>query len=174
MPTFQLGFKCEPLDKGEEAVRREITADLAAEALFGESSPLYLRLYEEGIIDSSFGGGYDTVEGMSMLSASGDSDDPQAILDAILAQAESICAEGIPMDDFLRMKRSALGRRLRGLDSFDSTCFRICAYHFSGFDYFRFPAVYETVKAEDIIRFIRQTVTKERACLCVIYPNEEE
>ena len=173
MPTFQLGFKCEPLSWGEEAVRREIIGDLAAEALFGESSQLYLRLYEEGLIDSSFGGGYDTVEGMSMLSASGDSDDPQGVLDAILAQAEQLCAQGIPEESFLRMKRSALGRRLRGLDSFDSTCFRICAYHFSRFDYFRFPAVYETVEAEDILTFIRQTVTPERACLCVIYPNEE-
>ena len=37
-------------------------ADLAAEALFGESSELYLRLYEEGVIDSSFGGGFETVD----------------------------------------------------------------------------------------------------------------
>ena len=172
MPTFQLGFKAEHLDRGEEAVRREIIGDLAAEVLFGESSELYLRLYEKGIIDSSFGGGYDTVEGMSMLSASGDSDDPQAVLEAILEQAQVL--DSIPEEDFLRMKRSAMGRRLRGLDSFDSTCFRICAYHFSEFDYFRFPGVYETVKSEDILQFIRQTVTRERACLCVIYPNEED
>ena len=37
MPMFQLGFKCEPLGKGEDAVRQEIGGDLAAEALFGES-----------------------------------------------------------------------------------------------------------------------------------------
>ena len=40
------------------------------------------------------------------------------------------------------MKRSALGRRIRSLDSFDSTCFRLCAYYFSGYDYFRFPELY--------------------------------
>jgi len=174
MPTFQLGFKCEPLGWGEEAVRQEIIGDLAAETLFGESSPLYLRLYEQGLIDSSFGGGYDTVEGMSMLSVSGDSDDPPAILDAILSQAKTVVAQGISQEDFLRMKRSAMGRRIRGLDSFDSTCFRICAYHFSGFDYFRFPGIYETVTPAHILSFIKQAVTKERACLSVIYPNEED
>ena len=41
------------------------------------------------------------------------------------------------------MKRSAMGRRIRDLDSFDSTCFRVCAYHFDEFDYFDFPAVYQ-------------------------------
>lgn len=174
MPMFQLGFKCEPLDRGEEAVRREIVGDLAAEALFGESSPLYLRLYEEGLIDSSFGGGFETVEGMAMLSASGDSDDPEAVRDAIMAEAVRIAREGIPAEEFLRMKRSAMGRRIRGLDSFDSTCFRICAYYFSGFDYFDFPEVYQKVEPSEIQEFLRHTVTPERACMSIIYPIEQE
>ena len=131
---FDMAFKCEPLGTGTEAIRREMIADLAAEALFGESSELYLRLYEEGIIDSSFGGGFETIDGCAMLMCSGDSDDPRAVRDAILAQAEKITAEGIPEQNFLRMKRSAFGRRIRGLDSFDSTCFRLCAYHFCDFD----------------------------------------
>ena len=174
MPTFQLGFKCEPLGRGQEAVRQEFIGDLAAEALFGESSELYMRLYEEGLIDTSFGGGFETIEGMAMFSASGDSEDPQAVLDAILAQAQRMVAEGIPQEDFLRMKRSALGRRIRGLDSFDATCFRVCAYHFSGFDYFHFPAVYRDVQVSDILEFIQRVVTYDRAGLSVIVPLEQE
>ena len=134
MPMFSLGFKCEPLAMGAEAIRREMVADLAAEVLFGESSELYLKLYEAGIIDSSFGGGFETIDGCAMLLCSGDSDDPRAVRDALLSQAEEIVQEGITESHFLRLKRSALGRRIRGLDSFDSTCFRICAYHFSDFD----------------------------------------
>ena len=174
MPMFQLGFKCEPLDRGEEAVRRELVGDLAAEALFGESSPLYLRLYEEGLIDNSFGGGYETVEGMSMLSASGDSDDPEAVKAAIMAEAQRLVREGIPGEEFLRMKRSAMGRRIRGLDSFDSVAFRICAYYFSGFDYFDFPRIYEKIEAGEVMEFLRHTVTQQRACMSVIYPFEQE
>ena len=173
MPMFQMGFKCEPLDKGFDAIRREIAADLAAEALFGESSELYLRLYEDGIIDTAFGGGFETIDGMAMLTISGDSDDPEAVRDAVLAQARKIAAEGIPDRDFQRMKRSALGRRIRDLDSFSSTCFRLCAYHFSGFDYFDFPAVYEAVTAEAVREFIDRVVTPERCALSVIEPIEE-
>ena len=171
MPTFQLGFKCEPLEKGEEAVRKEIIGDLAAEALFGESSALYLQLYEQGLIDSSFGGGFETVEGMSMLTASGDSDHPEQVRDAILQQAALLAAQGIPEEDFARMKRSAMGRRIRDLDSFDGTAFRICAYHFSGFDYFDFPRIYQQVEASHIQAFIRQVVTPQRCALSVIAPR---
>lgn len=173
MPMFQLGFKCEPPETGDEAVRYEAIGDLAAEALFGESSSLYLRLYEDGLIDTSFGGGFETVDGMAMLTASGDSDYPTTVRDAILQEARRICQNGIPEKDFLRMKRSALGRRIRDLDSFDSTAFRICAYHFSGFDYFRFPEIYRTVETEDILSFLQQVVTEPRCCLSVIYPTKE-
>lgn len=173
-PMFQLGFKYAPLDRGEEAVRREVVAELACEALFGESSRLYLELYEKGVIDSSFGGGFDTIEGMAMLTAGGDSEDPEAVQDAILAEAKRIVTEGIPEEDFLRMKRSALGRRIRALDSFESTCFRLCAYHLSGFDYFRFPTVYEAVEEKDVLEFLNTAVTEDRMSLAIIYPNEEE
>ena len=174
MPTFSMAFKTPALPKGAEGILTEMVADLAAEALFGESSELYLRLYEEGIIDSSFGGGFETLDGCAMLMCGGDSDDPEAIRQAILEQARKLQAEGIPEDRFLRMKRSALGRRIRGLDSFDSTCFRLCAYHFSDFDYFDFPGVYAGITQEKILAFLADTVRPEGCCLSVITPLDWE
>ena len=174
MPMFQIGFKAEPMEKGREAIRREILADLAAEALFGESSALYLKLYGQGIIDSSFGGGFETVEGMSMLTCSGDSNEPQVLLEEILAEAARLAEQGIEEAAFQRMKRSALGRRIRDLDSFDSTCFRLCAYYMSGFDYFSFPELYPDIRVEELQDFLRLVVTKERSGLSVIRPTEQE
>ena len=174
MPMFHLGFKCESWEPGEEATRRELTAELAAEALFGESSPLYQQLYEAGLIDTSFGGGFETIDGMALFTASGDSNDPKAVTEAILARADQIVREGLDEADFLRMKRSALGRRIRSLDSFDATCYRICAYHFSGFDYFRFPAVYRDIQGADVCSFLKKSITRDNMSLAVILPKEEE
>ena len=170
MPMFSLAFKAEPVDRGDAGIRTEMVADLAAEALFGESSELYLKMYEAGIIDSSFGGGFETIDGCAMLMCSGDSDNADAVRDAIIAQAAKLANEGIPEKNFLRMKRSALGRRIRSLDSFDATCFRVCAYHFSDFDYFRFPEVYRSIEAEEIRSFLSRVVQKDRCSLSVINP----
>ena len=173
MPTFHLGFKCESWEPGEEAVRREITAELAAEALFGESSALYQQLYEDALIDTSFGGGFETIDGMALFTASGDSNDPKAVAAAILARARELVETGIAEADFLRMKRSALGRRLRSLDSFEATCFRLCAYHFSGFDYFRFPEIYRSVTTADVLSFLDRSIQEDRMSLAVLYPKED-
>ena len=173
MPMFHLGFKYEPPAQGKDAVLCEAIGDLAAEALFGESSRLYMELYEKGLIDTSFGGGFETIDGMAMLLASGDSEDPQAVKQAILQEAQRIVREGIPQEDFLRMKRSVLGRRIRDLDIASSVAFRICAYYFSKYDYFDFPEVYREIKAEDLRQFLSRAVTRERCSLCVIDPKEE-
>jgi predicted Zn-dependent peptidase len=174
MPLFSLAIKATCPEKGEAAIRREIIGDLAAEALFGESSALYLQLYRQGLIDSSFGGGFDTVDGCAMLSCGGDSDDPAAVRDAILARGVEIARQGIDREAFLRMKRSAMGRRIRDLDSFDATCFRLCAYRMSGYDYFRFPELYDSIEAEEVRAFLEEVVRPERCSLSVIYPTKEE
>ena len=175
MPMFSMLFKCPEVPHGEIGIRWETVADLAAEALFGESSELYLRLYEEGLIDSSFGGGFEVIDGCSMLMLSGDSDNPEAIRAAILSQAEKLVKEGIPEPDFRRMNRSALGRRIKSLDSFDATCFRLCAYQMTEFDYFDFPRIHETVTAEDVRSFLAEVIRPDNCALSIIYPiNQEE
>lgn len=170
MPNFLLGFKCRPVGLGEEAIREEMIADLAAEALFGESSELYLKLYEQGLIDSSFSGGFETLDGCAFLCCGGDSNDPQAVRDAILQQAEKIRQTGIEGDAFLRMKRSAMGRRIRGLDSFDGTCYRLFAYHLSQFDYFRFPEVYAGIEKSDVEAFLARAIQEDHAAISIIEP----
>ena len=174
MPTFSMALKTTCPEKGEAAIRREIVGDLAAEALFGESSQLYMQLYEQGLIDSSFGGGFETVDGCAMLSCGGDSLDPAAVRDGILHRVAELAEQGIEEDAFRRMKRSAMGRRIRDLDSFDATCFRLCAYCMSEFDYFRFPELYDSIEAEEVQKFLAEVVRPEGCSLSVIYPVKEE
>lgn len=174
MPSFYMGFKCPPPPLGKEGVRMEVIGDLAAEVLFGEASELYLRLYEEGLIDSSFGGGFEVVDGCAMLTCGGDSDDAQAVRDAIIRQAGQILQRGVEEKEFRRLKRSAMGRRIRDLDSFSSTCFRLCAYACDGFDYFAFPDIYETVTVADVLAFLKLHVREDNCAVSVIYPTKED
>lgn len=174
MPNFCLGFKCEPLGKGREAIVQEFVADMACEVLFGEASPLYLRMYESGIIDSSFGGGFETSDGCALINCGGDSYEPEAVRDAILEEAARIVREGVDEVVLRHMKRSAMGRRIRNLDSFDSTCFRLCAYGMTDFDYFRFPEIYDAVTAAEVQAFLARTILPERCSLSIIDPIKEE
>ena len=171
MPMFAFGFKTEPASYGSDAMRQEIIGDLAAEILVGESAPLYTELYEQNLIDSGFSCGYEGLKGVSMLSASGDSADPERVYDAILREAERISEKGVDEALFLRLKRSALGRRMRDLDGFESICYRTCAYEVEGVDYFAFPEIFRSVTREQVSEFLIRTVREERAAMSLVLPG---
>ena len=97
-----------------------------------------------------------------------------SVLRAILDEAQRLSREGFDRALFVRLIRSSLGRRTRDLDSFESVCYRMCAYHFDGVDYFSFPEAYASVTPEDVLQFIRQVIRPERAALSIILPNESE
>lgn len=170
MPTFQIGFKCEKASHGEDALRTDVIGYLAAEMLLGESTRLYLDLYEAGIIDSSFGGSFETIDGCAMLTCGGDGDQPEKVRRALLERAAEIAEKGLDEQEFLRLKRGAMGRRIRDLDSFDATAFRQCAYHFLDFDYFQFPKIYADVKMEEVQAFIARVVRPERCAMAITEP----
>lgn len=174
MPMFSAGFKGAEIPRGTQRLRQEIIGDLAGEILCGESSRLYQSLYESGLIDPGFGVSYSLVREQSMLCLGGDSMEPQAVLDAVLEEAKKIVEEGVDEALFLRLKRSAVGRRIRGLDSFEGLCYRLALSDFDGYDYFMFPELYESITAEDVRQLIAREVTPEQAVLSVILPKTRE
>ncbi|MBO2527629.1 MAG: insulinase family protein, partial [Clostridiales bacterium] len=97
---------------------------------------------------------------------------PAAVLGAILREAERLSHEGYDPELFRPLKKSELGRLTRNLDSFESICYRICAYQFDGVDYFKFPEAYASVTPEDVQDFLTTTIRRERAALSVIRPKE--
>ena len=174
MPSFTIGFKAAAPKPGFDSFKAEIVGELAAEMLAGESSELYTRLYNEGLIDADFSIGYESLPGAAFLNAEGDSKAPQSVLQALLEEARRLQREGLDADTFQRLKKSALGRRMRDLDSFESIGYRICAYYFENCDYLSFPGIYEAVTLEDIARFLAEVVRPERAAMSVISPKTKE
>ncbi|MBR7179806.1 MAG: insulinase family protein [Oscillospiraceae bacterium] len=171
MTTFQLAFKCPPPAGGREQARQELIAGIAAEMLFGQSSQLYQWLYEDGLIDASFGGGESFGTGTAVITCGGDSKDPEEVRNCILNEAKFLAENGLDRTAFERIKRSFLGGRFKGLTSFDSTCFRLCAYHMDGYDYFDFPTLFEDVRAEEVQRYLADNIRAEKCSLAVIDPR---
>lgn len=172
-PIFRVGMKDTPPERGEARLRWEIVGDLACEALLGTSSPLYDRLYHEGLIDEGFGYGCETYPGVAFFCAGGEGKDPAAVRDAILLEAERIGREGLEEEYFQRLKRAAYGNMVKALNSVDEVCRRVAMGHFDGYEYLRFPEVFDTIDKTDVEECIRRVAVKEKTALAVIRPKEE-
>ena len=171
-PIFQLGFKCDPAQRGEAWLQRELTGELACEALLGSSSPLYAKLYSQGLINKNFGYGFELYPGCALMVAGGESRDPRAVRDAVLAEGERLAKEGIDPNLFQRLKKGVYGAKVRGLNSFEFTCISMAQSHFAGVDYFRFPELFDGITKETVEDGIRRWVTAQRCGLAVVRPGE--
>ena len=109
-----------------------------------------------------------------MISAGGDSDEPERVLERILAEKDRLLREGPQPGMLERLKRAALGSRIRGLDSFDGVAARMCGYFFEGAEYYDFPRAYERVDEAQVLAFLQENVRPERASLSIIEPKEKE
>ena len=171
-PQFLAGFKCAPAAEGSDYMRANILGDLACDILLGDSSPLYQRLYEEGVINTSFGGAFEMMPGVAYLYAGGDSKDARRAAAEIQREAERLAAEGIDEDYYQRVRRASFGSNLRGLNSFENIAVTLTEGYFHGYDPFRFPQVFDSITKEDVAAFLRRNLTAERAVLSEIVPRE--
>ena len=174
MPLFLVGFKCPPQHGGEEQHRFAAIGELACDVLMGESSPLYARLYSRGLINGSFGAAFDILPGAAYAYAGGDSKDPKAVAEAILAEAQRLVREGVDEDYYKRIVNANFGAALRELNSFESIAVSMAEGRFQGYDPYRFPEIYDSITAADVLAFLRENVTRSHMALSVIAPKEEE
>ena len=168
-PLFLLGAAFAPTK--EDVLRERIVARLSLRLLCGTSSPLYARLYREGLINRSFSASLDFPANTAVLTAGGESRDPRKVCDERLGEADRIAAEGFDHAAFERAKRASLGARLRGFEDFDSVCLSSFDGARFGYSVFDAPAVLASVTEEECRAFLARVLTRERTALSVIKPG---
>lgn len=172
MPTFLLGFKCAPQADGPAQMRSTAIGELACDLMMGESSSLYARLYSQGLINGSFGASYDILPGAAYAYAGGDSKDPHAVAQAILAEARRIADEGLDEAYYRRIVNANFGAALKALNSFESIAVSMAEGCFRRYDPYRFPEVYDSITQQDVVDFIRDSFVESHMALSIIYPKE--
>ncbi len=172
-PIFHLGYKGDAPRKGEDRLRQELVAELALEILLGSSSPLYAKLYREGLINQEFGYGYEDSFGCAFMAANGESRDPEAVCAAVAAEAARIGREGVDPALWERVKKGVYGNRVRGLNSFEHLCVGQAQSFFAGYDFLRFADLFDAITQEEAEELIANWVTEERTALSVVRAKEE-
>jgi predicted Zn-dependent peptidase len=172
-PMFLAGCSAVCVPEGLPYLRREVTAALALEILAGRSSPLYLRLYDEGLISSDFGAAFESAAGVGYCVVGGQSREPDAVFEAFKSEVNRALDEGLDGELFERVKRASFGHRMRELNSFDGLCHSYASGHFRGYDALRAFDVLLELTQGDVLDFIRENIrTSDMAISCVLPKTE--
>lgn len=169
VPLFCFGFKGSPAE-GAEAARAEAESSILLEILGGDASGFYRRLYDKGLINSSFGLQYFSGRSFASTVVSGESRQPELVMEEFLKEVKRLKSEGIPSEEFEMAKKAYYGRLASHFDSVDNVANGIIGSHFTGMGPFEIVEAAARVTPENVAKRLANTFSEEKAALSVINP----
>ena len=175
MPLFMIGFKEKKgFTGGEELQKREIITELILEMYFGQSSRLYTKLYDEGLINASYGKETELEKAYGFTAISGESQNPEKVYDEVKKYIEKITGEDVPDDAFERAKKVLIGKNLKSLNSVENIGNSFIKKLFKGQNPLLYNEVAEKITKEEIKERLSEHFAAENSVLSVINPADSE
>ncbi|WP_239254104.1 EF-P 5-aminopentanol modification-associated protein YfmH [Listeria ilorinensis] len=160
--------------RGKEAVKHEMIAEVALELLFGTTSDNYLRLYNAGIIDDTFGFDYTLQDSFSFVLIGGDAKDPDKQKNAIFKALEQAAEEGITAENLELIKRKKVGQFLRALNSPEFIANQFSQYVLEEASLFDLQPAIEQITVAEVETFLKTLAEPKRQTTFQILPETAE
>jgi len=171
LPIFLAGCKITPAKRGKDSFWQDIVGALALEILCGHSSPLYVRLYTEGLINVDFSASFDSAAGVAYTMFGGEARDPHRVYEEVQNEVRRLSKQGPDAAFFRRIKKAAIGSHIRALNSFGMIASSIVEGHFRGFDPFEAPALLTKVTVDDVVNFLSENMITGNMAISTINPK---
>ena len=170
LPIFLAGCKTNPVPCGQERLRLELVGALTLDILAGHSSPLYFRLYKNGLVSGDFSASFDVSSGVAYTIFGGETREPERVFGEVNEEIARLLKE-VPDTELLsRVKKALLGSFIRSLNSFDAICGNVVNGYFRGYDAFKTPEILSSITESDVVQFLQNSLISDNMTISVIKP----
>jgi predicted Zn-dependent peptidase len=169
-PMFCMGFK-ERCDRPLTTLRERLESNILLDIIAGECSPLFGRLLDEGLIGEELGTEFFNGYGYAATLFDGESRDPAAVRDALLAEIERLRREGVDEQDFIRSKNGLYGQTIMQYNNVEQIGSALVGAVMGDYDLFSVADEIAAITPADIERRLRETMDAERFAMSVILPK---
>lgn len=173
MPVFSFGYK-EACEKPEQDIRKQIEIAILLEILAGKTSRLYTELFDKGLINTSFSKEYFIGYGYEAVIFDGESNNPQAVADAIKAEVARLKNEGIDDEQFEAVRRLLYGSEIMEYNDIDSIANSMIGCYFNGCSIFDAMDIYPEVTKQDIEKRLANMMEEQYSALSVVKSAEAD
>lgn len=169
LPKCLFGFKETDIGlTGEKLLRRDMTTQLMMDLLFGSSTRLFQKLYDEDLISDSFGHEYNSSPQYAFSAIGGDTKDPDQLLARIREEVDAIVEKGFESTDFERSRKKKIGGYLRMLNSPENIAHEFTRQQFRGGDFFNMLPLYESITLEDVNLRLREHIRWDQLAVSLV------
>jgi predicted Zn-dependent peptidase len=169
LPKCLFGFKETEVGlSGEELACRDVTTQLMMDLLFGSSTRLFQKLYDEDLISDSFGHDYISSPQYAFSAVGGDTKDPDQLLKRIREEVDLIVQKGFEASDFERARKKKIGGYLRMLNSPENIASEFTRLQLRGADFFNMLSLYEAITLNDVNQRLRDHIRWDQLAVSLV------
>lgn len=170
MPMFEIGFKADPFDS-KDKVKNMVANNIMLEILAGECSPLFTRLYDSGKITDAFDYNGISNKGMFCNVFSGESNNPQEVLDELVSEIKMLQQNSIDVKDFERTKKFYHGKLIMGFNNVESIASAMTGAFIQNRPAFEVVDILANITIDDINNALKNNLDYNRIAMSVANPN---
>ena len=171
---FVLGIK--GLDvlpaEGKESLRYKTALNLLFQLLLGNTSQNYLKMYNDGLIDDSFGFEFSLDREFHFADFSGDTDQPEKAAEKvkeILLHFEE--DQELSEENLTLLKKKMLGQYFQTLNSLEYIANQFTQSLFGDQTLFDLPEIIESIQLADVLKVGRSFIKEEAFSEFYMQPN---
>ncbi|WP_265459303.1 EF-P 5-aminopentanol modification-associated protein YfmH [Enterococcus sp. HY326] len=158
---------------GRALLKYRNAANFFLQLLLGNTSQNYLQLYNEGLLDDSFGYEFNLDRGFHFLDVSSDTDHPEELLNRVTEIFENFATDGEMTEENLALlKKKMLGKYFQSLNSLEYIANQFSQNLFEGITLFDVPEVIQEITLADVLAVGKALLEKGATSRFYIYPND--
>ncbi|WP_348921486.1 EF-P 5-aminopentanol modification-associated protein YfmH [Enterococcus rotai] len=158
---------------GKELLKYKTTANLLFQLLFGNTSQNYLNLYNEGLLDDSFGYEFNLDRSFHFADFGGDSDQPEVLAERIeeilLTANESL---EVTEENLSLLKKKMIGKYFQSLNSLEYIANQFSQSLYGETTLFDTPEVIESVQLSDVKNLAQALINQDGLSRFFMYPKK--
>ncbi|MGX7201649.1 zinc protease [Enterococcus plantarum] len=158
---------------GKALLKYKTTANLLFQLLFGNTSQNYLTMYNEGLLDDSFGYEFSLDRSFHFADFGGDSDQPEQLaqrIEEILLSADN--SPEVTEENLSLLKKKMIGKYFQSLNSLEYIANQFSQSLYGETTLFDTPEVIESVQLADVKRVAQVFINKDGLSRFYMYPKK--
>lgn len=167
---FGLAFKEQPVEKGN--LKREIIYDLLPDLICGGMTPLYRRLYDEGLVNPEFDGETLMVDGAACVLFTGESNQCDRVLELLREEIQRIKTQGVDEELFTLVKNQLYGEAIVDMESVVDAASSMASAHQHGRTLYDGIQTLAALTKEDVDRELATMLNPDTSVVVKVQPQK--
>ncbi len=171
-PLLSVGFKEVPPQS--DVLKSEIVCDMITELICGGMTPLYRRLYDEGLVSPGFSGEFLSLAGASCIVFGGETSEPEKVRELLLEEIARVKKDGVDPQVFALCKNMMYGELVSDLENIDDVASGMASAYFKNRSQADEIAALAVLEADDVNKALSSMLCENRSATVIIRPAGQE